>query len=75
MREDEYNISRSPFYGMPLCAHRIQFDCEQCRTEDLHTENRRMQWFLQMRINQNNGWSLWEQYKELTEEFWERQGL
>lgn len=23
--------NRSPFYGMPLCPHRIQFDCQQCR--------------------------------------------
>lgn len=22
---------RSPFYAMPLCPHRIQFDCQQCR--------------------------------------------
>lgn len=23
--------NRSPFHGMPLCPHRIQFDCQQCR--------------------------------------------
>lgn len=22
---------RSPFYGMPLCPHKIQFDCDICK--------------------------------------------
>ncbi len=68
-------MNESPFAGMPLCKHRTQFDCEQCWLEDLKTENRRMQWFLQMRMNGNNGHTLWDQYKILDDEFWERQGL
>lgn len=24
-------VSDSPFEGMPLCIHRIQFGCEQCK--------------------------------------------
>lgn len=24
-------VSDSPFEGMPLCIHKIQFDCQQCK--------------------------------------------
>lgn len=43
---------------------------------DLQRENRRMRWVLSVRLTDpREGTTLLDEYKELTEEFWERQGL
>lgn len=68
-------MSEYPFEGMPLCRHRIQFDCEQCLREDITTENRRMQFILQHVISPGRDCTLWDDYKELGEEFWKAAGL
>lgn len=30
--------SKSPFEGMPLCEHKIQFDCDQCKVAETEFE-------------------------------------
>lgn len=64
------------WFGLPLCKHRVQFDCQQCELDKVYTENRRMSWLLQSAMSPHRpGYTMWEEYTDLDENFWGRQGL
>ena len=55
----------------------VELETTKADNSDLERENLRMKWALSSRWTQGTyeGRTMFDEYKELTEEFWERQGL